>query len=261
MLSITPKQRLSLGSLLIGASLLLFLGIFAWLPVSPKSDHVETNSTALVSQYRGNVTASNTQMLSVPTQTNITISFPSQMNADETVRVTTKVERYIVAGGFVSNPTTGELQLDKKLDPIKTAPSNIEVKLVSSAFEVQGLSIQKEGTPFPLYFTWTITPKKEGTHELLIDLSEIVRDSRLDSSINGKTDVRFGNIAGNLNEGVVLPLKIKVTQFGLPGWIINAGASLPAFLGFVLTYPLFVEWLNKKMKSGRPRTPAQRARH
>jgi hypothetical protein len=43
--------------------------------------------------------------------------------------------------------------------------------------------------------------------------------------------------------------KIKVTgQFGVPGWIVSAGALLPGFFGFFLTYPLFVEWLKKKRR-------------
>lgn len=50
-------------------------------------------------------------------------------------------------------------------------------------------------------------------------------------------------------DGAILPLKIKVMgQFGVPRWIVSAGALLPGFFGFILTYPLFVEWLKKKRR-------------
>jgi len=248
MLTISPRQRLLWGSALIAASVLLLMASFAWTLVLPVPDSDGGGaSTATVSQYRSNVTASTTPTLSVPTQTNVTISFPAEMSADETRRVSVKVERFTVGLDLPSGGSSGEVRFEKKLEPVKAVGRDVEVKLVSSGFEVQGLSTAKEGAPFPLSFTWTISPKKEGKHELLLDLSEFVRDARSDSSLIGTTEVRVRDDKIDLKNGAVLPLQVVVTgQFGVPGWLVSAGASIPGFFGFILTYPLFVEWLKRR---------------
>jgi hypothetical protein len=250
MLTISPRQRLVWGLALIAISGVLLMASFAWMLVLPMRDHGGRSSNATVSQYRSNVTASTTPSspsLADPTQTNITISFPAEMTADETRRVSVKVERFTVGLDLPSGGSSEQMRFEKKLEPVKAVGRDVEIKLVSSGFDVQGLSTAKEGAPFPLGFTWTISPKKEGKHELLLDLSDFVRDARSDSSLIGTTEVRVHDDKIDLKDGAVLPLHITVTgQFGVPGWLLSAGASLPGFFGFILTYPLFLDWLKRR---------------
>lgn len=242
-------QRLLWGSMLISASAVLLMASFAWTLLRPEQDSYGSSaSTASVSQYLSNITASTTPMLVFPTQTNITISFPAEMSDDETRRVSVKVERFFVGYGLPSTWNSEKVvRLEKGIEPVKVLDRDVEVKLLSSGFDVQGLSTVKEGAPFPLSFTWTISPKKEGKHELLLDLSEFVRDARTDSY--GTTEVRVRGDKVDLKDGTVLPLRVTVTgKFGVPSWLVSAGASLPGFFGFVLTYPLFVDWLKRRRK-------------
>lgn len=249
MLNISERQRLLWGSALIGVSVVLLMASFAWMLVLPLKSDGGRDSAATVAQYRSNVTASTTPTLSVPTQTNIAISFPQEMTVDETRRVSVKVERFTVGLDLPAGGSSGQIKFEKRLEPVKTLGRDVEVKLVSSAFDIQGLSAAKEGTPYPLVFTWTISPKKEGKHEILLDLSEFVRDARADSKVIGTTEVHLGHDGIDLKDGTALPLQVNVSgQFGVPGWIVTAGASLPGFFGFVLTYPLFVDWLKRRRK-------------
>lgn len=249
MMTITPKKRLLWGFALIGTSVILLMTFSARtlvLPV-PTISNGHATSIATVSQYRSNVTASNIPTLSVPTQTNVTIAFPAEMSVDQTQRITVKVERFAVGLDWPAGGASEKVGFEKKLEPVKAVGRDVEVKLVSSGFDIQGLSTAKEGAPFPLCFTWTISPKKEGKHELLLDLSEFVRDARSDSGLIGATDVRVRDGKVDLKDGEVLPLQVLVTgQFGVPGWLVSAGASIPGFFGFILTYPLFVDWLKRR---------------
>jgi len=219
MLTISSQQRLRLGSALILTSVILVVATSAWRLAQPVPKTTASVSHTSVLLPNG-----------LPcVQTNVLIIFPTEMSVDETRRISVKVER-------VAPDCKRLLYLH----------SPFEVPLVSSGFDIQGLSTAKAGTSFPLTFAWTISPKKEGTHELLIDLSNIISHAGSDSKF---TDVRVGDQKVELVDGAVLPLKIKVTgQFGVPGWIVNAGALLPGFFGFFLTYPLFVEWLKKKYR-------------
>ena len=85
---------------------------------------------------------------------------------------------------------------------------------------------------------------------MLLDLSDIVRDARNDSELIGVTEVRVNSNITSLKDGTVLSLTVDVTgPLGLPNWIVRTGASIPGFLGFALTYPLFVDWLRRKNKA------------
>lgn len=252
MLTMSATQRLWFGAMLVAVSALLLLGAFAGvLSLSLWADG-KSDATATVAQYRSNVTASTTPTLSVPTQTNIAIAFPAEMTTDETRSVSLKVERFVVGLDIAAGSASDEVKFEKKMTPVKALGRDVEVKLVSSGFDIQGLSTAKEGTPFPLRFTWTLTPKKEGRHELLIDLSEFVRDSRVDSDLIGATDVRLRGAKIDLQDGTALPVVIQVAgPFGVPSWIVTAGASIPGFIGFLLTYPLFVDWLKRRRSLNR----------
>lgn len=130
---------------------------------------------------------------------------------------------------------------------VNASEDDIAAQLISSAFDIQGISKIKKGTPYPLHFDWTVSPKIEGRHDLLLDLSEITHNAREDSAGGGATDVQIGDRKVELKDGVGLPLQIEVTGlFGLPKTIANAVISLPALLGFILNYPIFLDWLRKR---------------
>lgn len=246
MMDIPSQKRLLLGSTLIGTSVILLLATYVWTLVRVNG---QDDSTATVAQYRRNLTASTTPTLSVPTQTNITISFPQEMTINETRGISVKIARFTVGLDLPTEGSSDEVKFEKKLEPVKTLEDDAEVNLVSSGFDIDGLSTAKEGTPYPLTFMWTISPKKEGKHELLLDLSEFVRDSRTDGQPIGTTEVRLRDDKIELRDGTTLPLQVSVRgQFGLPSWAVTTGASLPGFLGFILTYPLFLEWLKRRRK-------------
>jgi hypothetical protein len=171
------------------------------------------------------------------------------MASNETRQVTVKVESFKVERELPATRANQHAEIKKNLESLESLDREIQINLLSSGFEIQGLSDAKKGAHYPLVFTWTISPKKEGNHEMLLDLSNIVRDARNDSELIGLTVVRMNSNIASLKDGMVLPLTINVTgPLGVPNWIVSAGASIPGLLGFVLTYPLFVDWLRRKKK-------------
>jgi hypothetical protein len=240
--------RMAAGLALILASLALF-GYQFVKPARVAADGPSQRYSASIMQQRRNLVASNGPVLLVPTRTKIEISAPRTMEKGDSGHVQVIVTKYTEVADLFSNaPKAIQLQ------PVKYANRDTEVRLVSAAFDTGALAQRKEGAPYPLRYDWSIVPKSEGRHMLLLDLSDVMDTARGDSEVSGKTSVTIDNRSTELKEGVNLQLDIAVTgAFGLPPYLINVLSGLPAFAGFVLTYPLVVKWLEGRRRVRRRR--------
>lgn len=244
-----PGLRIAAGGVLIVVSLVLFGWQFLR-PAKVASERAEQRYNASITQQRRNLVASNGPVLLVPTRTKIEVSAPRTMEKGESGHVQVVVTKYTeVADIFSNDPKAIQLQ------PVKFANRDTEVRLVSAAFETGALAQRKEGAPYPLRYDWSIVPKSEGRHMLLLDLSDVMDTARGDSEVSGKTLVTIDNRPTELKEGVNLQLDVAVTgAFGLPPYVVNVLSGVPAFAGFVLTYPLVITWLQGRRRRQRRRS-------
>ena len=127
--------------------------------------------------------------------------------------------------------------------------SDVNVNLISSGFDIQGLSKAMSGDTFPLFFKWTITPRMKGTHDLLIDFSEIIDEARSNPNISYPGfDVWINELEFELSDELKLPIHINVEVGWLAWlterWIIIMAAC--AVIGFILNHTLFISYFRKK---------------
>ena len=244
--ALSRKQiaRMAAGFLLILASLTLFGYQFVKPPRVWASGQ---GYRASITQQRRNLVASNAPMFLVPTQTKIAITAPRKMEKGDSGHVQVIVTKYTeVMDLFSKDPKA------IKLEPVQYANRDTEVRLVSAAFETGALAQRKQGAPYPLRYDWSIAPKLEGQHMLLLDLSDVMDTARSDSQVSGKTSVTIDNRPTELKEGVNLQLAIVVTgPFGLPSTLLNVLSGLAALAGFVISYPTVVKWLEGRWQARR----------
>jgi hypothetical protein len=239
------KAKLVASGTLIALSPCLYGGLTLYKQVYLHNPNIEgPTEIARIVQNRENLTASTSPMLKFPTRTTINISFPKEMAKEETRRISVILQKDTEFINLFSEQASKEQPPERLWKAIDYSSRDMEIQLISSAFEVQGLSKTKAGTPYPLRFDWTITPKLEGRHELLLGLSDVAEDARGDSGSRNTTNVRIADQKIELRAGVGLPIEIKVTGlWGLPTSVINVALGLPGLAGFILSYPLFVDKL------------------
>lgn len=229
-----PKRlRFWLGIILVAISLILYFAVIKRTTVPQSRSVVHIIQQQSASSAPINRTA-------VPTD--ILISFPVEMKVDETRNVSFSA-RVINSSDYTF---VGHYDLEKagsfETDALPKAEleNDMEIKLISSGFDIQGISSAKQGQPFPIIFKWTISPKKEGNHDLLIDLSQMIAPS-------SAYMVQMGGRQVELLDSAVLPLEIHVIgSFDVPPGVAAIIAAILAFFGAVILTPWFDRWLKRK---------------
>ena len=123
------------------------------------------------------------------------------------------------------------------------------VELYSSAFNISPQSkIEKPaGTRTPVLFVWTITPRSEGLHIALLDISNLLMVPEEDTldlstslSINGEERV--------LEDYGILHLPIRIfTVWGISRNIFETIRYIIGFFVFLLMYPILHEFIKRRL--------------
>lgn len=169
------------------------------------------------------------------TETEISIFVPQAISMGSTRHASVEVEKFMLG-----SPT-------EQRQRVETIDHDVAIALKSSGFEIEGFSTLQAGTRFPLLFRWTLSPKAEGEHEILVDLSQILEKSEV--AFSTFTQIRMDDSDFETLKEHIVPISITVDgQFWLPTWSLGVGAAGFAFFGFVLQHPIVVDWLKRKIE-------------
>ena len=167
----------------------------------------------------------------------VQISYPIEMRENETTSVDISLD---VSMSMNDSPLLSLSQVN--------LPYEGSATLESAGFDIapEG-DVEKYGVP-PLLFAWTIRPKSEGKHILLMNIAGLHEGGSvkvLDQSltINGSRSPQ---------ENVDL-LKLPVTVltvWGISRITFELGSGIVALIGFLLTYPLLVDLLRRFVPTG-----------
>lgn len=190
----------------------------------------------------------------------VDVVYPSTMRENQTllVRLNYRLQEHIV--DIPTGATAGIYgNLDKVRD-LETMSGELNVSLASSGFDVEPASpfLAKSQDKLPLKAHWTVTPKSEGTHLLMLRISEKMSGTFADVLPN--TTKAMGDafspatLVANINDQVIRPsdaglyeLPVRVyTYWGLPKWVTSSVAAIIALVGFLLSWPIIVELIQKK---------------
>lgn len=249
---LSNKRRRQFGAGGIGLSLLALLALAA----RTGRDGMQTREQASIDQFRRNPTASTIGGL-LPTFTTIKVDFPSRLALHSSALIELTYARYIADGGDQFVMQNGEMKLipgtPRPGKPIISLARAVRVPLQSSALTIAPeAAIAPEDAGLPYVFRWTVSPKEVGeNHHALLDLADLISPST-EGGIFGTTEISLAGQQTELKGGTQLVLPFKVVDDRTVGdRVLQMLAGAPALLGFILTYPLVVDWLKKRLR--RPR--------
>ena len=167
--------------------------------------------------------------------TEIGLSYQEKIKENETHEV--KIEYDV---------TISRTDTNGKIDTTRQpSTKSFSIELSSSAFKIapQDKLKKEEGTVFPAQFLWTITPQQSGEHLLRIDLTEVLSTEY----VGDPAYVQLFTVNGtpmDVTKWRTLTLPVTVhTYLGISkaafSWIMYLGG----LIGFVLMYPLFIDWV------------------
>ncbi len=125
---------------------------------------------------------------------------------------------------------------------------DITLTLASSGFEIQPSGDQhgSAGSSLPFTVRWTITPKGEGSRDILLKIDGLrreVRGSLIEATINKMKTVS--------DSGGWFVLHIDVTNFwGVSNRTASIFSAAIGFCGFLVGYPVVVEIIKRKLGFG-----------
>jgi len=197
----------------------------------PESDHQKIAISHMVSS----ITAARDNTALGSMSIKIDLSYHREMKEDETREI--KIEY---------DATISRTDTNGRIDTIRQpSTTSFSIKLSSSAFTIapEKKITKKEGTDFPTQFLWTITPQQSGSHLLIIDLTEVLSIEYMENpaffelfTINGNSEDLIKSRTQTLPVKVYTPLGISKAA---SSWIMYLGG----LIGFVLMYPLFIDWV------------------
>ncbi|HYJ03881.1 MAG TPA: hypothetical protein VEX43_02030 [Chthoniobacterales bacterium] len=200
------------------------------------------------------------------------LRYPRIMKTNETAFVELD---YAMAGVTIDFPHRDDQHSGSEPERqlYNTLEGSISVSVESSAFEIAPRSEVSKGpgSPLPVEATWTVTPKGEGHHYLLVNIRQDLgadlamlqeRLTQVEVKINGETVPKD-------QRGVYrLPVTV-VTIYGVSQRAIGVAGLAAGLIGFLVTWDILLPFLRRlfRIKTTRSRTarrnpdPRQRKRH
>jgi hypothetical protein len=188
------------------------------------------------------------------------LRYPRIMKTNETAFVELG---YAMAGVTTDFPNGHDQQSQSEPERqlYNTLEGSISVSVESSAFEIAPRSEMSKGagSPLPVEATWTVTPKGEGDHYLLVNIRQDLgadltmlreRATQVEVKINGET------VAQDQRGVYRLPVKV-VTIYGVSQRAIGLAGLAAGLIGFLVTWDILLPFLRRLFgtKTARPRTP------
>lgn len=193
------------------------------------------------------------------------LGYPRIMKTNETAFVELA---YTMAGVTTEFPDGRNPQRWSGQGPqlYSTLEGSISVSVESSAFEIAPRSevSRGPGSPLPVEATWTVTPKGEGNHFLLINIRQDLgtdlamlkeRPTQVDVKINGET------VAKDQRGIYRLPITV-VTIYGVSQRAIGLAGLVIGLIGFLATWDILLPFLKRllRVETARPTTPHETPR-
>ncbi|MFO1481850.1 MAG: hypothetical protein U1F71_00665 [Verrucomicrobiaceae bacterium] len=183
------------------------------------------------------------------------IHYPEEMQENQTRRVELiyKVKAEKVPAGVPTNDNVVSDTPEAFIAEPDSFDGTLEFGLESSGFEIsgEGKLVMKAPVGLPFKQVWTITPKSEGTHDLLLHFREartksivdgLLGDKRkgehLDAQINGQ------GIQPDANGWYALPVTVK-NFFGVSRRMQAIFIGGCALLGFILSWQVLVSGVTR----------------
>lgn len=195
----------------------------------------------------------------------VDVEYPSRVHRDETVNVHTIVRQEGYERDSIPYPRGGVSTDSSRPTSLKLLQWPIDISLDGAAFKIdpdnRSFSVN---SILPLDMWWTAVPETTGNHTLLLDVSRIrplnseewhLHTVASSSSVNGvevfssQLDENFSPVLGAQPPVSVLKLPVQVlTKWGISQLWVDVSALVVCFFGFLLTLPLTLPFLARKIR-------------
>lgn len=186
----------------------------------------------------------------------LTFYYPRYLRENQTGVVALTYERFLDTPKSYSDPK------DIIRTELRSLDKDVIARLSSSGFKVSPEDAIKrnKGQSLPAIFKWTITPEKEGYHPLVLDVSELLLYTSPKARDELTTQfVLNGAVTPLRDEGIVdLPVQVD-TRWGIPQTWVTIASAVVGFAGFLIGYPVFVEWLKRWLGFDQKSSPVERS--
>lgn len=169
------------------------------------------------------------------------IEYPLELRLNQTGTVRVRLSRDQEIWDYnPSNP--------KRIVPREWNDSPTSFNLDSLAIEVQAPAIKTipAGTKLPAERLWSIKPKDEGDHNLVLNVSSALMAASSQDLVEANLLVNGSDLQLPASGEIPLPLKVT-TVWGVSEVTVNIVRGVLGLLGFILMYPLLVEFIKKRM--------------
>ncbi len=233
--------------LLASGMLLVFFAIFlvALAPglVKPPSsiDHghasLELVTITSLLGTRGNVIEERDEVHS-----RFSLTYPREIRENQTSVVSLRIEAFV--DRVVTDPISKQESARSRISDTLELDEYGALRLTSSGFDIapdQEIS-KPPGTRLPTEYAWTISPRREGEHNLLLDLSGFIGPLQENQQLESVLTVNERSVVFGDTQVLRLDVIVK-TPWGVDGTTLTLIRAFFALLGFVLVYPVVVEWI------------------
>ena len=180
--------------------------------------------------------------------TQFALTYPHEMTENQTSVVSLRIEAFVDRA--VIDPTSKQETARSRLPGALGLGEYGALRLTSSGFNIapdQEIS-KPSGTHLPTEYAWTISPRREGQHKLLLDLSGFIGPLQKNQQLESVLSVNEKSLV--FDETQVLRLDVIVkTPWGVDGTTIALLRAFIALVGFVLVYPVAAEWIKNRILS------------
>ncbi len=175
------------------------------------------------------------------------ISYPSQMCENETLPVEARYHVEVVEVPNSAIPPTGLPPFRETRDTLK---ATVKAHLESSGFDSAPAEAyqHKRGVALPLNFTWTITPKLEGTHFLLLTLHEANIQGAFPGGDSVFAEATINGQTVQPEEGGTYKLPVTVTTYwGISQFWVSVITVVAGFIGAALCWDVATAYIKRRL--------------
>ena len=172
----------------------------------------------------------------------IELTYPREIRENQTSVVSLRIEAFIDRA--VIDATSKQETARSRISDTLELDEYGALRLTSSGFDIapdQEIS-KPAGTPLPTEYAWTISPKREGEHNLLLDLSGFIGPLQENQQLESVLAVNERPLVFGDTRVLRLDVIVK-TPWGVGGTTMALIRALIALIGFVLVYPVVAEWI------------------
>ncbi len=176
----------------------------------------------------------------VTDKVNLRIEYPLELRLNQTGTVKVRLSRDQEIWDYTSSP--------KRIVHRELNEDPTSFTLGSLAIEVLAPSVKTipVGSKLPTERLWSIRPKDEGEHNLVLNVSSALMTASSKDLVEANLLVNGDALQLPTSGDIPLPLKVT-TVWGVSEVTVNIVRAAIGLVGFILMYPLLVEFLKRRM--------------